>query len=62
VIKAGAKFELLATNPMGEALMSTPALSEGNIILRGQSHVFAVSDSSDANRKTTSPDKNRDLK
>jgi len=62
VIKAGAKFELLATNPMGEALMSTPALSEGNIILRGQSHVFAVSDGSDANRKTTSPDKNRDLK
>ena len=29
VVRAGPKFELLATNPMGEALMSTPAISDG---------------------------------
>jgi outer membrane protein assembly factor BamB len=62
VIKAGAQFELLATNPMGEALMSTPALTEGNIIFRGQSHVFAVSDGSDANRKTSASGKKQELK
>lgn len=55
VIKAGEKFELLATNPMGEALMATPALSDGSIILRGQSHVFAVSEDGAANRKAVSP-------
>lgn len=42
VIKAGAKFERLATNPMGEALMGTPAISDGVILLRGQHHLFAV--------------------
>jgi outer membrane protein assembly factor BamB len=62
VIKAGDKFELLATNPMGEALMSTPALSDGNIILRGQSHVFAVSEASPANRKADSSAKKQDLR
>jgi outer membrane protein assembly factor BamB len=42
VIKAGAKFERLAINPMGEALMGTPAISDGVILLRGQHHLFAV--------------------
>lgn len=54
VVKAGAKFELLATNAMGEALMATPALSEGNLILRGHHHVFAVSDTTEPNRKAVS--------
>jgi hypothetical protein len=35
-VKAGAKFELLATNPMGESLMATPAISDGMLIVRGQ--------------------------
>lgn len=62
VIKAGAEFELLATNPMAEALMSTPALTEGNIIIRGQFHVFAVSDASDVKQKNTLPGKTRNPK
>jgi outer membrane protein assembly factor BamB len=57
VIKAGEKFELLATNPMGEALMATPALTDGNIILRGQSHVFAVSEADAGNRQSVVPAK-----
>jgi outer membrane protein assembly factor BamB len=57
VVKAGAKFELMATNPMGEALMATPALTEGNIILRGQTHIFAVTEPTDSNQKTISPAK-----
>lgn len=43
VVKAGAPFELLATNPMGELLMATPALSSGMMLVRAQHHVFAIS-------------------
>jgi outer membrane protein assembly factor BamB len=43
VIKAGAEFERIASNPMGESLMATPAISGGLIFIRGQHHLFAVS-------------------
>jgi outer membrane protein assembly factor BamB len=42
VVKAGAKPELLATNPMGEVLMATPAIVDGMILVRGQHHLFAI--------------------
>ena len=42
VVKAGRTYELIATNRMGEALMATPAISDGILIVRGQQHVFAV--------------------
>ncbi|HYP54367.1 MAG TPA: PQQ-binding-like beta-propeller repeat protein [Pyrinomonadaceae bacterium] len=42
VVRAGPKYELLATNPMGEPLMATPALVEGTLILRSKGHVYAV--------------------
>jgi outer membrane protein assembly factor BamB len=42
VIRAGASYELLATNQMGEPLMATPAVSDGMILIRGQRNVFAV--------------------
>jgi outer membrane protein assembly factor BamB len=45
VVKAGTKFELLATNPMGEALMATPAIVGEIILLRGQRHLFAITQS-----------------
>jgi outer membrane protein assembly factor BamB len=57
VVKAGAKFELLATNPMGEALMATPAITQENIIFRGHHHVFAVTDTREPTRKASSPAK-----
>ncbi len=44
VVRAGPKFELLATNPMGEALMATPAVSEGMLFIRTSGHVYAVAD------------------
>jgi outer membrane protein assembly factor BamB len=42
VVKAGPKFELLATNPMGKPLMATPAVSSGILILRTENHVFGI--------------------
>ncbi len=43
VVKAGQDFELLSTNPMGERLMATPALSDGTMFIRGERTLFAVS-------------------
>jgi outer membrane protein assembly factor BamB len=42
VVRAGPKFELLATNPMGQALMATPAIGGGLLIVRGERDLFAV--------------------
>jgi outer membrane protein assembly factor BamB len=44
VVKAGGAFELLATNPMGEVLMATPALADGVLYIRGMQHLFAVAE------------------
>jgi outer membrane protein assembly factor BamB len=43
VVRAGAEFELLATNPIGELLMASPALSKGMLYVRAESHLFAIS-------------------
>ncbi len=42
VVRAGKDFELLATNPMGERLMATPALSGGCMFVRGEHNMFAI--------------------
>ena len=42
VVRAGAKYELLATNPMGQPLMATPAISDDLLILRTKDYVYAV--------------------
>lgn len=42
VVRAGATYELVSVNRMGEALMATPAISDGIMIIRGQQHLFAV--------------------
>ncbi|HEX8558674.1 MAG TPA: PQQ-binding-like beta-propeller repeat protein [Pyrinomonadaceae bacterium] len=42
VVRAGPKFELLATNSMGELLMATPALSDGVMYVRSSKSLFAV--------------------
>ncbi len=48
VVRAGAKYELLSTNPMGEVMMATPAISDGMIFIRGQHHLFAVAENAGA--------------
>jgi outer membrane protein assembly factor BamB len=42
ILRAGPKIEHIATNPMGELLMATPALSEGVLYVRGMSSLFAI--------------------
>jgi outer membrane protein assembly factor BamB len=42
VVKAGPAFELLATNPLGEVAMATPAISEGALIFRTRGHLLSI--------------------
>jgi hypothetical protein len=42
VIRAGPLYELMAVHPMGEAMIATPAISGGILIVRGQHHVFGI--------------------
>jgi outer membrane protein assembly factor BamB len=41
VVKAGEKFELLSTNPIGEVLMATPAIAGDLLLVRSKEHVYA---------------------
>ena len=52
VLRAGAAYELLATNPMGEPLMATPAISDGMLIIRSQGHVYAIGERTAAVKKS----------
>lgn len=42
VLNAGPKFEVLATNKLGEEAYSSPALSDGQIFIRGDKHLFCI--------------------
>ena len=42
VIRAGEKFEVLATNTVEEPVWASPALSRGTIYIRGAEHLFAI--------------------
>ena len=42
VVRAGPRFELLATNTLDEVTMATPAISEGALLFRTRSHLVAV--------------------
>ncbi len=42
VVKAGPKYELIAKNPMGEAMLATPAWAGDQLIVRGERHLFAI--------------------
>lgn len=50
VVKAGPKYELLATNSVGEVMMATPAISDGLVIIRAHNHVFAFGDGKTAKK------------
>ena len=42
VIKAGAVFEQLAENTLGETAMATPAISEGTMFFRTRTRLIAI--------------------
>lgn len=42
VIKAGKEFELLHTNPLGERISASPAISGNELIYRTDSHLYCI--------------------
>jgi outer membrane protein assembly factor BamB len=42
VIKAGPVHEVLRTNPLGEPIYASPAISKGRIFIRGANHLFCI--------------------
>lgn len=42
VLRAGREFEVLAENALGEDIVASPAISNGQIFLRGSKHLYCV--------------------
>ncbi|MEM6796711.1 MAG: PQQ-binding-like beta-propeller repeat protein, partial [Acidobacteriota bacterium] len=42
VVRAGRDYEHLGVNELGEVVMTTPAISDGLMIIRGMDHVYAL--------------------
>jgi outer membrane protein assembly factor BamB len=42
VVKVGPQFDLLAQNTLGEKCFASPAISRGQIFLRGEKHLFCI--------------------
>jgi outer membrane protein assembly factor BamB len=42
VIKAGPKYEVLATNSVGEPVYASPAISDGMIFIRGEKNLYCI--------------------
>jgi outer membrane protein assembly factor BamB len=44
VVKAGTEFELLSTNELNERALASPAVSDGALFLRTESHLWRISE------------------
>jgi outer membrane protein assembly factor BamB len=42
VVKAGPKHEILGTNSVGEPVYASPAVADGNIIIRGERNLYCI--------------------
>jgi outer membrane protein assembly factor BamB len=42
VVRAAEKYELVASNDLGEKCFASPAISDGQIFLRGDKHLFCI--------------------
>ena len=42
VVKAGRNFQLLAKNQLGEGIVASPAISQGQLFLRGEKHLYCI--------------------
>ena len=42
VVKAGPRFEVVGTNPLGEPISASAAAAGGRLYIRGEKHLFAI--------------------
>jgi hypothetical protein len=41
-VRAGRKFELLATNDLGERITASPAVTDDDLLIRTDSHLYLI--------------------
>ncbi len=51
VVRPGPKLEVVAENKLGEACYASPAISNGQIFVRGERHLYAIGPAATASRK-----------
>ena len=44
ILKAGPKHEILRTNSIGEPVYASPAIADGNILIRGEHNLYCIAD------------------
>ena len=42
VLRAGPKYELVSKNELGEEVYASPAISRGQVFIRGASHLYCI--------------------
>ena len=42
VVRPGPKLDVVAENPLGEYCYASPAISQGQIFLRGEKHLYCI--------------------
>jgi outer membrane protein assembly factor BamB len=42
IVRPGPKYDLVAENPLGEFSYASPAISQGQLFLRGEQHLFCA--------------------
>jgi outer membrane protein assembly factor BamB len=52
VVKPGAKFERVARYELGESCYASPAISDGQVFLRGFQHLFCLAEDGESREKT----------
>ena len=51
VIRPGATMEIVARNKLGERCFASPAISEGQIFIRGEKHLYSIGEGARAERR-----------
>jgi outer membrane protein assembly factor BamB len=44
IVRPGERFEIVATNDLGESVYASPVISSGKLYLRGDKHLFCIAD------------------
>ena len=47
IVRPGKKLEVVAENPLGEHCIASPAISDGQLLIRGEKHLFCIVNGSD---------------
>jgi hypothetical protein len=42
VVRPGEELDLVAENPLGEYCYASPAISQGQVFIRGEKHLFCI--------------------